>query len=319
MLEYPYYSKEKYYGKEYKALNVKLHDEVVFYQDYAKSLLELYGTGNKKDKKKKAPDVSVDNLLGLMSKNKKIRERDMMGKTGITWKSEPRSRQAMQKFTNMMLKNDYKKMQYAATLLKQGELKNGLKLNDVMNLPLPLVEKPMLVTESNLKDAFDPLMERLKKLDDNLHVNSSEFKKMKAVMRAMDKHLKKDTMNRDLLGKQVEALQKATMEYIKAKGVGEQKTEFGQDRMDFALDVCQMAADQMDFVASPERKKQISEFEQKAFGKVISQEGVLNFRMMEYDLEKYNTQNAPETVKNTTENVKEKEIDDPELELRGRY
>ncbi|MBQ1229114.1 MAG: hypothetical protein IIX87_04485, partial [Firmicutes bacterium] len=114
----------KKYAKEYKALNVKLHDEVVFYQDYAKSLLELYGTGNKKDKKKKAPDVSVDNLLGLMSKNKKIRERDMLGKTGkgITWKSEPRSRQAMQKFTNMMLKNDYKKMQYAATLLKQGEL-----------------------------------------------------------------------------------------------------------------------------------------------------------------------------------------------------
>ena len=138
---------------------------------------------------------------------------------------------------------------------------------------------------------------------------------MKAALNALNKNLNKDFPDTELLGRQLEALHFTAMDYIAEKGVGMQSSKLGQDRMDFALDLCSMASDQMDFYASSKRKEQVREFERKTFGKEITQEGVLNFRMIEADLMDY--KKANESPAKTNENVKANEIADRELEDDG--
>ena len=55
------------------------------------------------------------------------------------------------------------------------------------------------------------------------------------------------------------------MTYVKAKGAGMQSTQRGIDRMDAALDICDLATDGMDCFTSKERRAEVKDFEKKKF------------------------------------------------------
>lgn len=149
---------------------------------------------------------------------------------------------------------------------------------DVLRMPLPQKSRSnMGEMNQTWETQLKPLAERLKKLDDNLHVNSSEFNKMKSVMKKIEKGMTNGSLTTDQYGKLIEGLQEASMKYIEAKGVGKQSSTFGQDRMDLALDLCSVSSDLTDNFASPERRQQVAAFEKEAFGTEISQNGVFNY------------------------------------------
>ena len=92
---------------------------------------------------------------------------------------------------------------------------------------------------------------------------------MKTAIQAVNQMLKKGGKAEEL-GTCVEALQAASMDYIKAKGVGTQVTGRGIERMDAALDICGLAADSMKFFISKERRTELDKFEEMKFGKVMT-------------------------------------------------
>lgn len=267
----------KEFVQKYRDIKVKLHDEYDHYRNYASHLVSFLGS-----KKKKTNPVTptAKDLLKLMEENKSLRERNVFGHSepSYNWTAKEPARKAMEKFSNMLLKNDYKKMQYAAALLQIENPKKKIEMLDVLRMPLPQKSRSTMVEmHQTWETQLKPLAERLKKLDDNLHVNSSEFNKMKSVMKKIEKGMTKGSLTTDQYGKLIEGLQEASMKYIEAKGVGKQSSTFGQDRMDLALDLCSVSSDLTDNFASPERRQQVAAFEKEAFGTEISQNGVFNY------------------------------------------
>lgn len=94
--------------QKYRDIKVKLHDEYDHYRNYASHLVSFLGS-----KKKKTNPVTptAEDLLKLMEENKSLRERNVFGHSepSYNWTAKEPARKAMEKFSNMLLKNDYKK------------------------------------------------------------------------------------------------------------------------------------------------------------------------------------------------------------------
>ena len=242
----------------------RLSDNYVAFQNYTKQMQGLY-SGKKKE-------LTYDELQQLAANNRALRSLDL--DVGDMFKYGSEGGRALKKFINIIMDNDYKKLQYIDQFPKSA-LKN-VNINDLSNISLPKTDTPSGKDFDDLKEQMNALSERLKKLDDNMHINSSEFKKMKAAANALAKTLESPVheINTLLVGEQLEALQAASMNYVKAKGVGRQSSQLGKDRMDFALDICGMSANYMDKFASEERIKEVNKFENDVMKTEITHEAV---------------------------------------------
>lgn len=185
-----------------------------------------------------------------------------------TWTNDPGAK-AIGKFTSILLKNDMRKLEYYRDCLTKTD--QPLDLKTVLDTPTPVIKKATGIDMDNLAKKTKELLGRLNEADSFLHVNSAEFKKMKTALKSLNEGLS-DVMDPNELGSRLEALQEASMEYVQAKGVGMQSTEFGIDRMSAALDICEMSSDYMDFYASKKRCAQVKAFEYDKFNQRISKD-----------------------------------------------
>ena len=174
---------------------------------------------------------------------------------------------AQNKFSRMLLKIDQKKLEYYSECLDKAN--KPILLRDVFDAPTPVTKTATEADMNDLVKKAKELSEKLNRADSILHVDSSEFKAMKNALKALNQGLMQGVEPAELGGR-LEALQAASMNYVKAKGVGMQATQLGKDRMDVALDICNLSVDYMDFYTSNERRKEVEDFEKDSFGNVLS-------------------------------------------------
>ena len=233
------------------------HKQNKIFQVYAKSLYELLRSNE---------TIGKDTLEELIDKNRTAQKTEFFDASFLKWNSEAGAK-AMKKFTDLVLKNDQKKLQYGKKCFKQTNI--PIKLQDLLDAPTP---EPNIAYKDDIKDLatkMKALEEKLSKTESLLHSNSSEFKAMKTAIKAVNQGLAKG-IDASELGSRLETLQAASMNYVKAKGVGMQVTQRGIDRMDAALDICSLASDNMDCFTSEKRRAEVRDFEEKHFGKILS-------------------------------------------------
>ena len=156
--------------------------------------------------------------------------------------------------------------------------KKGIPLKNLLDCPLPMIGKATKDQEQMLTETVHSLANRLSKADSMMHKNSAEFKKMKSALETLDKGITSGVSPEEL-GSRLEALQEASMEYVKAKGVGTQYSQLGKDRMDIALDICSMSAKYMDYYASNLRIREVADFEKENFGTKFTKDGIYDFSL----------------------------------------
>ena len=245
------------YDKAAEKAKPEHHKENEQFQVYAKRLYELFESNEV---------IGKDTLEELIDNNETARSVSLFDNPDLKWSSETGAK-AMKKFVDLVLKNDQKKLEYYKKCLKQTD--KPLQLKDVLDAPTP---EPRIAYKEDIEAMavkMKALEDKLSKTDGLLHTNSVEFEAMKSALKAVNQGFAKG-IDASELGSRLEALQAASMEYVKAKGVGTQVTQRGIDRMDAALDICSLAADGMDCFTSKERRAEIKDFEEKHFGKVLS-------------------------------------------------
>ena len=242
----------------------KVSDNYVVFKNYTKQIQDLY-SGKKKE-------ITHNDLKQLAANNIVVSELNLGG--GEVSKYGDKGSFALQKFIGIIMNNDYKKLQYISQF-PQSSLKN-INFKDISNLSLPQTDSASYESYNALKKQMSALSERLKELDNNMHINSLEFRRMKSAANALVKTLEKPWERCDqlLVGEQLEALQAASMDYVKAKGVGRQSSQLGKDRMDFALDICGMSSEFMDIFASEARIREVRDFEKDVMGIKMTNRGV---------------------------------------------
>ena len=245
------------YDKAAEKAKPEHHKENEQFQVYAKRLYELFESNEV---------IGKDTLEELIGNNETARSVSLFDNPDLKWSSETGAK-AMKKFVDLVLKNDQKKLEYYKKCLKQTD--KPLQLKDVLDAPTP---EPRIAYKEDIKAMaakMKALEDKLSKTDGLLHTNSVEFEAMKSALKAVNQGFA-NGIDASELGSRLEALQAASMEYVKAKGVGTQVTQRGIDRMDAALDICSLAADGMDCFTSKERRAEIKDFEEKHFGNVLS-------------------------------------------------
>lgn len=245
----------------------KVSENYVAFVNYTKQMQEFYS--NKKR------SITEGELYQLAANNRAVKKLNLHG--GNVMRYGQKSSDAITKFLEIIMDNDFKKLQYLSRFPREV-LKNAT-IEQIQKISLPVVEAPP--AEENfdkLKRDMQELSKRLEELDANRHVNSSEFNKMKAAVNALTKTLETPWAQLEeaeyaTIGQRLEAVQAASMNYVKAKGVGRQYTTLGQDRMEFALDVVEKSAAYMDIFISRERKRAITNFEEDIMKCKVSETG----------------------------------------------
>lgn len=248
-------------------------NQYVIFQNYTNQMMKLHT-----EKKKGFAKAELEQL---MANNRAIKNLNLDGYEFLRYGQE--SSNAIMKFKQIIMDNDYRKLQYLNSLpedaLEKIEPKN---INDVR---LPMNEKATRRDYNELKNSIDALAKRMEELDANRHVNSSEFKKMKEAVNALRETLKENwnEEQNSLVGEKLEALQGASMDYVQAKGVGRQYTTLGKDRMTLGLDLAEISSLYMDKFASQKRLEKVETFE-NSLGVNITKNGVCkNFLSKDYD------------------------------------
>ena len=293
--------------EEKKALEDKMHvlnnrletsKEYVAFKNYAKQLKDLYNNPEKKLNHRDIEQLSANNLA--------VRNLRLFHHRAS--KYGQRGTEAISRFNDLMLDNDLKKLKFARKLPVE------INLKDLSNMSLPRNEEPDNDTYGKLQRKVNQLSKRLEELDANRHVNSLEFRRMKAALNVLKKDCEKkgrdiDVDDRYAIGEHLEALQAASVDYVKAKGVGRQSTTFGKDRMDFALDLVEMSSDFMDSYVSRERVDALDKFA-KDHG--FKMNGYTVERYLAVDYEGYGQANIFEDKERgiTATGEKEAELDD---------
>ena len=212
--------------------------------------------------------IGKDTLNNLLNLNKDTQKNTLFNNPKIKWNSEAGAK-AMQKFTNMVLKNDQKKLEYYRDCLAKSN--KPIRLKDVLDCPTPVTRK---ATKADLKDLTQKvrdLSEKLTKTESLTHINSPEFKAMKRALNSLNQGLTNGLSPHEL-GSRLEALQHTSMVYATTKGIGMQSTQRGKERLDLALDLCGLSAEHMDFYASKERRADLDSFERDNFEEVLTEE-----------------------------------------------
>ena len=237
-------------------------DSYAAFKNYTKQMQELY-SGEK-------IGLTYDEIRQLAANNRAVEKLNF--KSGDLFKYGVEGSRALNKFIGIIMDNDYKKLQYLHQFPEATFKK--IKFNDLSNVSLPKSDDATYEDCEALKRRMNELSERLKKLDNNIHINSAEFKNLKAAVNALTETLKNPNSDNFLIGEQLETLQAASMDYVKAKGVGRQSSQLGKGRMDLALDICSVSATYMDLFASRERINEVEEFERKVMGVKITYDAV---------------------------------------------
>lgn len=189
----------------------------------------------------------------------------------IKWSLSDSFVSAMNKFAGMIFKNEKRQLEYARKLQAESP---GLTFSRQELAQLQTPTEPEETREwdrvNELSD-IHILQERLKKADDNMHINSASFRTMKKALNNLEK-LMRDGVTTDRIAKGVEELQNASMKYIDEKGVGKQKTSLGKERMDLALDICTRTSIMMDAISTYDRMKEVREQEKTKVGHIVSRE-----------------------------------------------
>lgn len=108
-------------------------------------------------------------------------------------------------------------------------------------------------------------MNDLEAVDDNLHINSPSFRSMKNALIDLHKALRTDYKleenEKELLdiGDKIEKLHKASLDYIKEKGIGNQYTIMGKARIYLGMALSTVTSDELMFLPSRERMKKCDE------------------------------------------------------------
>lgn len=216
------------------------------------------------------------NILGeLIRKSHSISEGNIFTIESLKWNSEAGAN-AMKKFTDMIIENDLKKYQYYYKCLDKAASFKGMPLENVIERPLPKLKNPEPIDKENLTNAIAELSEKLNAADAIIHKDSKEYKAMKAAVKSLNEALTTN-LSENEIGSRLEALQAASMTYVKAKGVGMQSSDLGKERMDIALDLCATATKYMDCYASEARIQEIKDFEKDIVGKEFSQNGTFDY------------------------------------------
>lgn len=269
----------------------------------------------------KSGGLNYNNIDDLIKYNKAVDTENIytnkVGKHVLDWQNDEPSRKSMEKFTQMIMQNDLRKLEYFRVMAKKNPSAQ-MQMKDVMALPVPLVREGTLEDAKNLRRNINQLAKRLEATGSSFHNDSAEAKKMKEAVKKLNETLHSKGVSRELIGKQLEDLNKASMDYVKAKGVGKQYSKGGQERMDIALDICSLSSDFMNVFASKERIKQIEANEKKflsmnrnmkrhsAKRTSLSKNGVLDF--MNDNLEKYNPETKKQIIKETKAKIKEEKV-----------
>lgn len=260
---------------------IEKRTKYVAFKNYINQMMDFY---EKKDK-----GISRDTLHQLMANNRAVRDLDIHG--GQYFKYGKESSDAIMKFKQIMMDNDYRKLQYLNKLPEEALDKIEPKhINDVR---LPLDSYAGRKEYDNLKERMEQLSTRLEELDANRHVNSAEFKKMKAAVEAMKETLVKPwtELKQDdhyAIGEKLEDLQKASMDYVQAKGVGRQSSKLGKDRMELGLNLADVSSTYMNNFASKKRIEKVHDFEKSLDVNITKNNVCKDFLSESYD--KYNIQ-----------------------------
>ena len=227
------------------------HNYVAFL-NYTNQLLEL---NSRKEK-----GITREEINQLAANNKAISTLPLH--CGKYYKYGSQSSSALEKYQEIIMANDYKKLQYI-NRFPASALKN-ITLKDINNVSLPKSDYSYERDYNNLKSQMRKLEKRLDKLDANRHVNSIEFRRMKAAVKALNKELAKSwTGGGNDIGNYLDAVQETSMDYVQAKGVGRQSSQLGKDRMDLGLDLAQVSSEFMDKFISQKRAKAVEKFEKE--------------------------------------------------------
>ena len=290
-------------------MDKKMHDlkepngkYYALWEKYGKTMTEYFPKVNKNSNEKEIEKfINEDELDRLMTQVKDARNSDLFSRDRLNWSSGSAAVSAMNKFSLMMLDNDFKKYQYFKECLDEAFPNDDITLEEVLSRPLPKTKEPTPSTATNLSESVNALYEKLEKTE-GFHSNSAEYKAMKDALKALKDGLATGIEN-DEIGGLLETLQAASMDYVDAKGVGMQVTQRGKDRMDAALDICTMSMNNMDFYASKGRIKEIWNYEIRAFGKKITMgDGICDYTNVSYNVvEDENTYEEVQEMNNKEE------------------
>lgn len=257
-----------------KSVKAEHHQYFNDFKAYGEKLRKFFAKEEEARNDGRRETIDSDDLEDLMQRNADSQDHVLFKSNRLSW-SSPSGIKAVAKFANLLLKNDARKLEsYQNQLEKSGD---PVSLKDILAAPTPVTKIPRRTDMEDLAANMRDLEEKLKKTE-GFHVNSSEFNAMKTAIRAVNQGLA-DGIEPAELGSRLEALQAASMDYVKAKGVGTQSTQRGKDRMDAALDICSLATDGMDYFASKERRAELEMYEEKQFGSVLTEDIMDNDRL----------------------------------------
>ena len=216
----------------------------------------------------------------------------------LKWETDFSSRSAIKRFSDMLLKNDFNKMEYYKACYAQKKPVQTVTYQQLFNAPLPPKYEANDSHLEKLTTRASAWAKAVRNSDSKLHRNSAEYENMKSAVLALDEYCQKGNSDPTEIGKYLEEIQAASMTYVKAKGVGNQSSTMGKQRMNFALTFCEGSVEFMDIYASKDRIAEVKQFEKDNFGRVMSNEqGVLKYGngiikyQEERDLDKFTIDN----------------------------
>ena len=242
----------------------KISENYVAFLNYTKQLLEL---NSRKEK-----GITYREINQLAANNRAIKDLTLNGSKHFKYGLQ--SANALDKYQKIIMDNDYKKLQY----IKQfpPERLKRISLKDINNVSLPLSENGRESDYNRLKHEIGKLAKRLDELDKNRHVNSIDFRRMKAAVKALNKELENPHKAANNVGEYLEAVQETSMDYVQAKGVGRQSTQLGKDRMDLGLDLAAVSSQFMDKFISTKRREAVEKFEKEVMKIQLTNAGICN-------------------------------------------
>ena len=236
--------------------------------------------------------VDKENLKNIMKSCSDTYRNNLFDSKSLKWDANEQSRRAIATFSNMMLKNDFKKMEYYGSCCNTKDPAEKVTFKKMLDMPLPKLREHTSEDISMLSTIISTLAYTLNNTESILHANSAEYKNMKAAVVSLNEYLSKNKgKDPQKIGKHLETIQAASMEYVQAKGVGTQATQFGRNRMSAVMRICEISTDYMDCFASEDRVKEIENAEIKIFGQALSNNGLnkygngLDARLTEENLE----------------------------------
>ena len=264
------------YREDELAKRLKMSYDYVAFMNYAKQMHTFY--------QRKDQGITQDEIEQLAANNRAVRKLKFHAAKSLKYDREGSN--AIKKFKELILDNDYKKLQYLKSLPYHTLHKIDIaKINDI-SLP-----KDGIATEQiydDLQKQIEELQKRLEKLDANRHINSSEFKKMKVALKEMTEALKNpwdelDERDHYIIGEKLEAVQEASMNYVQAKGVGRQSSPLGKGRMELGLDIADISARFMGKFASEKRLNEVKQFEDILEASGNTKNGIRNYVRNEFN------------------------------------